>query len=212
MLDKKRHLFKGFLGGVGSFFSNLPLTPNQYTFISIIFSMFAAFFIITQNFVLALIFFIIAAFLDSIDGAVARNRGIQTIEGAYLDTIIDRYVEGITFFSFLFLPMPKIIFEPYVWIFLALFGSVVTTYSKAAAKEKELVKEELKGGLFSRGERLIVMSLMLLFAIFDKTLVSFTCVLIIMSIFVNFTAIQRVCSAISINRSFIIKKEAAFKK
>ncbi|MFA5013694.1 MAG: CDP-alcohol phosphatidyltransferase family protein [Candidatus Paceibacterota bacterium] len=197
MLDKKRHLFKDILKEIGNLFSRFPFSPDQYTFVSIIFSLLAAFFIIKQSFLFALIFFVIAACLDSIDGAVARKKNIETKKGAYLDTIIDRYVEGITLFSMLFLPLPKIFLEPYVWIFLALFGSVVTTYSKAAAKEKDLVNVELKGGLFSRGERLITMSLMLFMAIFDRTFLSTSYLLILMVFLVNITAVQRICSAIS---------------
>jgi phosphatidylglycerophosphate synthase len=152
----------------------------------------AAFFIVKQDFVLALIFFVIASILDSIDGSVARNRHQESKEGAYLDTIIDRYVEGITLFSLLFLSLPTIFLPGYAWVYLALFGSITTTYSKAAAKEKNMVKEELKGGLFSRGERLITISLILFFAIIDRTFFASTIILIIMSIFVNITAIQRI--------------------
>jgi len=201
MLDKKRYLFKGLLLKVGEIFSKLPFSPNQYTVVSIFFSLLAAFFIIKQSFVLALIFFIIASILDSVDGSVARNRNQECKEGAYLDTIIDRYVEGITLFSFLFLPMPTIIFNHYVWVYLALFGSIITTYSKAAAKEKDMVQKELKGGFFSRGERLITISLILLFAIIDKTFFNSLIVLIIMSILVNITAIQRINMAFDKNNN-----------
>jgi len=192
MLDKKRHLFKGLLSKVGDIFSMLPFTPNQYTVVSVLFSLLAAFLIIKQVFVWALVSFVIASFLDSIDGSVARHRNQECREGAYLDTIIDRYVEGITLFSLLFLSMPTIVFNHYVWIYLALFGSVVTTYSKAAAKEKDMVKQELKGGFFSRGERLITISLILFFAIIDKTYFASTIILIGMSILVNITAFQRI--------------------
>jgi len=195
MLDKKRHLFKGLLSGIGEVFNKLPFSPNQYTVASVVFSLLVAFLIIKQSFTLALIFFIVAAILDSVDGSVARNRHQECKEGAYLDTILDRYVEGITLFSLLFLSMPTIFFNHYIWVYLALFGSVITTYSKAAAKEKNMVTEELKGGLFSRGERLITISLILFFAIFDRTLFSSTIILIIMSILVNITAIQRIFMA-----------------
>lgn len=199
MLDTKRDNFKSLLTKTGEIFSNLPITPNQYTIMSIFFSLFAALFIVQKFFILALIFFIIAAFLDSIDGSVARCRHQECKAGAYADTIIDRYVEGITLFAFLFLSMPVIFFEPYVWIFLTLFGSMATTYSKAAAKEKDLVKEELKGGLFSRGERLITISLMIFLAIIDNSFYSSMVVMVIMSFLVNITAIQRIIKAFKIN-------------
>jgi phosphatidylglycerophosphate synthase len=192
MLDKKRHVFKDFLSGVGNIFSRLPFTPNQYTIISVLFSILAAVLIVKQYFAWALLSFIIASFLDSIDGSVARQRNESCKEGAYLDTVIDRYVEGITLFSLLFLSMPTVFFPSYVWIFLALFGSITTTYCKAAAKEKDMVTEELKGGFFSRGERLITICLILFFGIVDKTFIASTYILIFMAVMVNITALQRV--------------------
>ncbi|GAH39487.1 unnamed protein product, partial [marine sediment metagenome] len=123
---------------------------NQYTLISLLFVAISFSFLINLNLVLALIFFLLAGLLDFIDGAVARFTQKATKKGAYLDTISDRYVEGIILLGFLFLPLPVFLLSAKVWIFLALFGSFLTTYSKAAAKEKELTRVELKKGLLTR--------------------------------------------------------------
>lgn len=197
MLDLKRDLFKGLEKIVGKIFSPLPITPNQYTLISVLFAFVSLYFLIKQNLILAIVFFLIAGFLDFVDGAVARYKNIPTKVGAYLDTIVDRYVEGILLFGMLFLPLPKILLSGYGWILLILFGSIVTTYAKAAAKEKELVHQELKGGLLSRGERIILLILSLILGIFNFT--SMTYLLIAIAILTNFTALQRINSAIKLN-------------
>jgi len=152
MLDLHRNIFKGLENGVGKVFSFFPLSPNQWTLLSIVGAIFAAYFLIKQNLVLAIIFFLFAGFLDFVDGAVARYKNISTKKGAYLDTICDRYVEGILLFGMLFLPLPKILFPSFCWVFLILFGSILTTYAKAAAKEKDLVAQEIKG-VFYREEK-----------------------------------------------------------
>lgn len=136
------------------------------------------------------IFFFLAVFFDFTDGAVARFRGKATKRGAYLDTICDRYVEGIILLGFLFLPLPKFGWDAKFWIFLALFGSLMTTYAKAAAKEKELTQGELKKGLLGRPERTILIFLSLLFGIINPSLVIYP--IIVLAILSNLTAIERI--------------------
>ena len=118
--------------------------------------------------------------------------------GAYLDTICDRYIEGMVLFGFLFLPLPEVIFPAYIWVFLCLFGSLMTTYSKAAAKEKEILQEELKKGLLERPERMILIFLAMILGIFNFFSVVY--ILIIFSILSNFTAFQRIYFTLRSNK------------
>ena len=177
----------------------MPLTPNQYTYLSGIFALVGLWFMMSQDLVWATVFFLIAAGLDFVDGAVARAKNMSSKVGAYLDTVFDRYVEGIIFFGMLFLALPNVLIPGTAWVYLAIFGSVVTTYAKAAAKEKDLVNQELKGGLLSRGERLIMIFIALILGIIYPDYLYMTYVVAIIAILANFTAIQRVHSAIAIN-------------
>jgi phosphatidylglycerophosphate synthase len=202
MLDTKRSWFKNLEKIIGKMFGVLPLTPNQYTLLSGFMAIISAYFIVQQQFWWAIVFFLIAGFLDFIDGAVAREKNMSSKVGAYLDTIFDRFVEGIILFGFLFINLPSIFFAPgYVWVYAVMFGSVVTTYAKAAAKEKDLVNQELKGGLLSRAERLILIFIALLLAALYPDYYYTVAILFIIAILANFTAIQRIWSAIKINRN-----------
>jgi len=195
MLEAKREKFKGVSQKTGQFFSKFGSTPNQYTLISLLFVVISFSFLINLNLVLALIFFLSAAFLDFIDGAVAKFTQRETKKGAYLDTICDRYVEGIILLGFLFLPLKGFFLLPVeVWIFLAFFGSLMTTYAKAAAKEKELIKLELKKGLLGRGERIILIFLAMLLGIFNLSWLLYP--IIILAIFSNLTVLQRIYLAL----------------
>jgi len=199
MLDTKRHWFKDLEKIVGSVFGAFPLTPNQYTYLSGVFALIGLWYMMGENLVWATVMFLIAAGLDFVDGAVARKKNMSSKVGAYLDTVFDRYVEGIIFFGMLFLMLPEVFIPGQAWVYLAIFGSVVTTYAKAAAKEKDLVNQELKGGLLSRGERLILIFIALILGIIYPDYLYMTYVVAIIAILANFTAIQRVHSAISIN-------------
>jgi phosphatidylglycerophosphate synthase len=200
MLDTKRHWFKDLEKIVGKVFGILPLTPNQYTYLSGVFALVGLWFMFKTDLVWAIVFFLIAAGLDFVDGAVARAKNMSSKVGAYLDTVFDRYVEGIIFFGMFFLPLPVVFIPGQAWVYLAIFGSVVTTYVKAAAKEKDLVNQELKGGLLSRGERLILIFIALVLGVMYPDYLYMTYVVAIIAILANFTAIQRFQSAIAINK------------
>jgi len=194
VLFENREKFKKTEIKTGQFFSKFGLTPNQYTLISLLFVILAFYFLIKTNLILALVFFLLAAFLDFIDGAVAKFTKRETKKGAYLDTICDRYVEGIILLGFLFLPLADFLLSAKVWIFLALFGSFLTTYSKAAAKEKGLIEIEMKKGLLGRAERIILIFLAMLLGIFNLFWIIYP--IVILAIFSNITALQRIYLAL----------------
>ena len=154
MLYKNREKFNFLSVKIGMFFSRFPLTPNQWTLLSFVPAFLSFYFLLMQNVLFAAVFFGVAGFFDLIDGSVARVTGRATKFGAYLDTVSDRYVEFFVVAGIFFLPLPSFFLPANFWLFLYLFGSLMTTYVKAAAKEKELVQKELKGGLFERAERL----------------------------------------------------------
>ena len=189
MLAEKRERFKGLESVTGEIFSKF-LTANQYSGLAILMALTCFRFLIKNNLVMALIFLFIASFLDFIDGAVARKTDTTSPKGAYLDTVLDRYVEAIVLLGFLFLPLPEVLLPNHIWIFLALFGSLMTTYAKAAGKEKGILEKELKKGLVGRGERMTLGFLALFLGIFNLQCVTY--LIIALAVLSNLTAIQRI--------------------
>jgi len=194
MLDLHRDWFRGIEARTAKIFAVLPFSPNQYTIFSIFFALACAYFLFTGNYRLSLIFFVLAAGMDFVDGAVARLKGLSTKKGAYCDTIADRYVEAILLFGLLFVELPQFYLPGCVWIFLVLFGSTMTTYAKAAAKEKGLADAELKGGLMSRGERILIFTAILALLGYSKEWVVY--LLAILAVLCNITAVQRISAAL----------------
>ncbi len=189
MLAEKRQQFKQLENIIGKVFSKF-LTANQYSGLAILMALFYFRFMVANNLKIALIFLFAASFLDFVDGAVARKTNTASPKGAYLDTILDRYVEAMVLLGFLFLPLPLIVFPSHIWILLALFGSLMTTYAKAAGKEKEILKTELKEGLAGRGERMILEFLAVFWGIFNLQWTLYF--IIALAVLSNITAIQRV--------------------
>lgn len=196
---KNRGRFEKLSIKIGIGFSKTRLTPNMWTGLSLLPVIIAVYYLLYQNFLAAAILFIISSFLDMVDGSVARVTGRVSKLGAYLDTVVDRYVEGIIIFGLLFAGLPGFYLPAYAWIFLFFFGGLMTTYVKAAAKEKGLTGDkELKGGLLERAERLIILFVGILLAIWNP--VYLTYVLVILAVLTNFTAIQRMMIASRMRR------------
>ncbi len=194
VLYKNREKLTGFSGAIGKLFGRLGLSANFWTALALIFAFVTAYFLLAGNFVCAAISFAIAAFLDAVDGAVARFRGEASKRGAYFDTVSDRYMEGIIVIALVLLPLPSFYLPSYFWAALYLFGSMTITYAKAAAKEKELTKKEIKGGLLERPERMILLFIGIASAAFST--VYMTYMLVLLAVLANITALQRIGIAV----------------
>lgn len=194
-LYKNREKFSNLSIKIGIIFSKLGMSPNQWTMITLIPTFIALYFLIMQNFIIAAAFFLFASFIDLIDGSVARVTGKVTKKGAYLDTIIDRYVEFIIIIGLFMIPLPGFYMPATFWLFLYLFGSMMTTYAKASAKEKELTAKELRGGILERAERLIILFAGIIIAAYS--LLWLTMIIAALAILANITALQRITNAVT---------------
>jgi phosphatidylglycerophosphate synthase len=187
----RREKFRGVSEKIGKAFSRSGISPDEWTFLSLIPAFAAFYFLAKSAFLPAAVSLLAAGFLDMVDGAVARVTGKAGRKGAYLDTVTDRYVEGIIIFGLLFPPLPGLIIPAHGWAFLYLFGSLMTTYSKSAAAEKGLGK--IKGGLLERAERLIILFFGVLLAVFDPAFLTYTTALL--AVLTNASALQRIAKA-----------------
>ncbi|MEM5778279.1 MAG: CDP-alcohol phosphatidyltransferase family protein [Candidatus Aenigmatarchaeota archaeon] len=196
MLYKQRKHFKKLSEKVGYFFSKLSISPNQWTLLSLFLALIVFYFLVNQNFILSFVFCIITISIDMIDGAVARATKKSTKFGAYLDTTVDRFIEFFIIFGLLFLDYPNFIFNSKTWLVLLLFGSMLSTYSKAAALEKGLIKEELKGGgILEHTDRLILFLIIILISYFSLNyaiyLIAITAILTFVSFLQRFYIVTK---------------------
>lgn len=193
----KKEKFKNISRATGSLFSKLPFSPNQLTVGSIFFAFIYLFFMIKKELALAILFFVLSSVLDFADGSLARFSNRESELGSYLDTMLDRYTEAIFLFGLFFLDLPKIYFDSKIWIFLALFGSLMTTfaYLKAVAgKERQTFGQGFKKSLLDRPERLMVIFISLVLGLFNISWVIYP--IIFLALFSNLTALQRIFSVV----------------
>jgi CDP-diacylglycerol--glycerol-3-phosphate 3-phosphatidyltransferase len=133
----------------------LGLTPNQLTLLGFAGNLGAAVLAARGEFLAAGLVMLVASALDLLDGALARATGRASPFGAVFDATLDRLSEaavlgGLTFY---FVERGKT--EETVLAFAAFAGSVVVSYVRAQAKANGL---ELRDGLFTRAERVLVLS------------------------------------------------------
>lgn len=186
---------------IGMLFSPIPLTPNQWTIISILPAI-AGFVSLAyyKEMGPALFLFLISGVIDAIDGGVARVTGRVSNFGAYLDGMADRIVEGFLFFGLMLFGLPDFTvygFSTPMWFWLSLLlfvGSGMVSFARAYADHRKVIvdERELKemGGFLERPERLSLAFLGMLLFYFNPL---FTNVCIVIAAILSIiTLIQRI--------------------
>jgi len=141
----------------------LGLSPNTWTMLSLAPALAGLISLLQDRLAPALVLFIVSGLIDMVDGAVARATCQATSRGAFIDGVVDRYVELLLYLGLMVYLGPGrfmgISWD--VWFMLLVFGALMTTFSRAYADHRGVVKdpEEQKrmGGLLERGERLILL-------------------------------------------------------
>ena len=125
---------------------------------------------------------LVAAVFDMLDGRVARARGRSTHFGAFLDSTMDRYSDMLLFMGLLILYARLERTGLMVLVWVAAFGSFMTSYARARA---ESLIPRCPVGILERPERVV---LIIAGAIFNKMVA----VLWIVAVLSNVTAVQRI--------------------
>jgi CDP-diacylglycerol--glycerol-3-phosphate 3-phosphatidyltransferase len=101
---------------------------------------------------------LVTGLLDTLDGSLARSTGQSRKFGAFLDSVLDRYTELIIYIGVWFYFYRQGSTSPafYLTFLFILFGSLMVSYTRARA---EGLGERCMGGVFQRGERIILIAL-----------------------------------------------------
>lgn len=147
----------GISGKLGKYFAWVPLTANQITVLAVLVALFGFILFYSGEYWYGFGAFVLAFFLDAVDGAVARARGETSKVGGFLDGVSDRLVEFFLLLSLLFVPLGMPWMPDAFWIIIVLFfGTCMTSFVKAYANyQGVLSKEEADAmpGILERGER-----------------------------------------------------------
>ncbi|MHA1714748.1 MAG: CDP-alcohol phosphatidyltransferase family protein [Promethearchaeota archaeon] len=170
-----KRLFKGrLINKIATLFDKMGITPNQITIFSLMFPLLAGIFIYlgvfgfqVGNLLMFLIFtelhgvfiFLLILF-DGIDGALARSSSSITLFGGFLDSVIDRITDFMVIMGYFIAFLPVFFFDLIpllIWIFLAILGFYMVSYSRAIAEVHGLKNTNI--GFAARSERLMVLTI-----------------------------------------------------
>ncbi len=155
---KLRSKFVKPLYKVGAVIGMTGINPNVFSIIALVFAGVAAYFLAVQDYLLGLIFVILASGWDCLDGSVARAQGKVSKFGNYLDALIDKYVEIIIYFGF---ALGGFSVEAY----LVITGSLVLSYAKPRAAIVVPIDNRDWPAIGERSDRLLLLILILIFGI-----------------------------------------------
>ncbi len=192
---------------IGTLFAGFGLTPNQWTVISLVPAVFGFIALIYGELLISVALFVVSGLIDAIDGAVARVTGAVTNLGAFLDGIIDRYVEGLLYLGLLHFMLNHCGYEILVphayWIALLIFGALMPTFVRAYADHRGVVTEpedhRRMGGLIERAERLAFLFAGMVLGYFNTIYLVY--MVMMAAVLSNFTALQRIAFVINFEKN-----------
>lgn len=180
--DRMRVVFKGVLDPVGAFFNRLGILPNTMTLIGLAGTLVGAILLAMGFITVGGILIMFMGLVDSLDGTMARLRGMPSDFGAFVDSVTDRYSELAIYGGLLYYFLQKGDVVPILGVYLAASGSVLVSYIRARAASLGM---DTKVGFLGRFERYLVLAPSLILSI---PIVGVW----IIAVLANVTAIQRI--------------------
>ncbi len=151
---------------VGRALARTGLTPNAITGLTLMVAMASAYFFYSGALLLGFLVMLLTVVMDMFDGAVARAANLASRFGATFDHTLDRYAEFFFMLGLMAGPSgtPNIVWWPYTagdtfipwfWGFVALFGMLMASYSRAKA-ESIGGMDDCAVGIAERQEKLLL--------------------------------------------------------
>jgi len=179
--------------------ARLGLSPNTWTLLSLVPALFGLAALVMHQLAYGLVLFALSAFIDIVDGTVARATNQATDRGAFIDGVVDRYVELMLYIGLLlymgrgeFLNLPN-----EAWFMVLMFGALMTSFVRAYADHRGIVTDpdDLKkmGGLLERLERLMLLYAGMFLGLFNTEWLM--AVIAITAVLANATVLQRIVFA-----------------
>ena len=157
----------------------VPLSPNGWTLLALLPAGLGLVALSAGEVLVGLIAFSVAGAIDAIDGAVARAKGLESHVGAYLDGMVDRFVEAALLIGLMLLGYPDWILPGWLWLVLVLFfGTGMTSFARAYADHRGIVTDPgtlaSMGGVLERAERLLLVYVSMIGYMLDPIWATYT--------------------------------------
>ena len=169
---------------VTKYLIRVEINPNVLTTVGFCISILAGYFFAAGVIRMGAVFVLLSGIFDIMDGKIARGSNQVTKFGALYDSTLDRYAEILIFLGIAYHFIDKNMVYTSLMSCIALGGSLMVSYVRARA---EGLGFTCKVGLLQRPERIVILGASAL--AHEYTLIAG---LVILAIFANITAIQRI--------------------
>jgi len=129
LLGRLREKYENAMSPLGKAVGKLGIRPNALSMLAVLASLAAALLYLRGTAISGALVLLVSAFLDVLDGAVARATMTTSRFGSVLDHVLDRYVEYIVVVGIVAGG-----FVSWFWGLFALIGMLLASYSRAAAE------------------------------------------------------------------------------
>lgn len=126
---------------IGKALSHLPVTPNQWTAISVLPAIAGFLAVVYGHALWGTLLFALAGVVDGFDGGLARYTHRSTKLGAFLDGNTDRFVDFLVVYSFLFLGLPDRWLPLEHWVVIMMFLAVLPSFTVAYSNHRGAVPD-----------------------------------------------------------------------
>ena len=193
VFEKYRQSLKGmlniyFINPILFILIKFKLTPNSITLIGFVICIIAAYYIAIGSFVIGGLLVLISGLMDIFDGALARKMNLISDKGAFLDSTFDRLSESIILVGLIYFFSKENELNAVVLSSASLVFSLLISYLRARL---EGLGYNSKSGFFTRPERVLVVSLGLIFFSPELT-VSFLAIATALGLFHRFLIFWRI--------------------
>lgn len=177
-----RKVTKGIITPIAAFLARFGISANALTVLGCLLHIALGAVIATGRLRLAGCGLIVAASIDGLDGALARQIGRPTKFGAFLDSALDRLSEAAVLagLAWWYMGQPGRVEE--LLAYVALVGSTMVSYTRARA---EGLGVDCEVGLFTRVERCLILIAALILGVTSQALW-------LLAIGTLFTTLQRI--------------------
>jgi archaetidylinositol phosphate synthase len=187
MLTKLKKKVQQMLSSEAKAAHKIGLTPNMVSAIGFILGILSALTYATTKgqllqLLLATILLLASGFCDTLDGVIARTYHQTSLFGGFMDSLLDRYADAAVYAGIIISGLCDTF-----WGLAALVGSLLVSYTRAKAEAAGITMESI--GLAERAERMIILAIASLAAIFWLPALNFG--IILLAVLSNLTVLQR---------------------
>lgn len=145
----------------------MGVTPNALTLIGFLLSCLAGYFFHLGMIGMGGWFMIFGATFDMFDGRIARLTGTESASGAFFDSVMDRFSEGVVFIGLVSFYHDSWVLYP---IMVGLIGSMMVSYTRARG---EAIGITCSHGMMQRPERIVYLAVGSIFSPIFSYFISF---------------------------------------